>query len=204
MNLNEMLEEAEVKKENNRISRFKVGDLTYNINAQKAKFVLKYENGEEETIEVIIPEIALSILAGAKRSMPEPKEDRRVGYLRREVRKKYSDIYNRSYKLLSKDEVEKFNAQKAMPEILDTMKNYISKYNPKYISFMPYSDNSDKRKNVYSIFLKREGFIEIGQSGAFKIYSKEGPENKIISITGPIKSNGSDFLRNTKRILRNF
>lgn len=186
------LNEAELKgRQFNEISRFKSGELTYTVKMRHDRVKILTNDNKIVFIKVVSPDIAITLLSSQKRDgaitrTPNEKESN----LQRKVRDRIDKTFNKMYGLLTPEEVEKFGAQDAMPQLLGVLKEYFNKYNAAYIMFSAFRDSNSKRERFYDTTLRRLGYTKIlsqvnGPSKhKYYLYSKNKNDNfkKILNV----------------------
>lgn len=183
MNLKILLKEMEIKKQFNGVARFKSGELTYKVKMLKKKVDVSMDSGKFKTLDAIYPDFAITLLSSRKR---DGEVDREISGVERPYQTKVRDginkAYNRMYKSLSSEEVEKFGTKDAILKLLDTIRSYFNKYDTKYIVLHAYKDNKLKRERLYSLFLKKLGYFKLAstEDNAWHLYGKNNEKIKEI------------------------
>ena len=190
MELLQLLNEMEIKKEFDTIARIQSGELTYIVKMQRSEIPVLDENNIEKTIVAVIPEVAISFWSSKKRDLPPRHTESKgaVDYLKKRVRDSINTSFDKMYVQLSSDEVDRFKTNDAMPKILDAMRSYFKKYNPDFVYVKAYKDNLDKREKFYEITLNRLGYKKetYNEDTKWALYSKDGKSVK--EIVGRMKS----------------
>jgi hypothetical protein len=190
MELLQLLNEMEIKKEFDTIARIQSGELTYLVKMQRSEIPVLDVNNNEKTIVAVIPEVAISFWSSKKRDLPprNTKSKGAVDYLKKKARDSINSSFDKMYVQLSPEEVDRFKTNDAMPKILDAMRSYFKKYNPDFVYVKAYKDNLDKREKFYEIVLNKLGYKKetYNEDTKWALYSKDG--NSIKEIAGKMKS----------------
>lgn len=203
MNLKEIITEMEIKKEFGEIARFKSGELTYLVKMIKGDVEVITKNGEEKTIPVVVPEIAISLISSQKREGIVTRDyNKEESPVKRKVRDNISKSFSKMYSMLTPEEVDKFKTKDAMPKVLDAIKSYLNKYDSEYIIFEAFKDNRGKRERFYDIALGRLGYAKVLEdSNGWRLYSNKKVVLKKIKNVSNLKQKLTKSLDNMPRAI---
>ena len=211
MNLQELLQEAEIKKQYDEVARFRAGELTYSVRMRKARVSIKStdENGEtdEKIITSVVPDIGITLLSSRKREVEKSPLDPSVNRMRGAVRREFSNTFDKMYSKLTPEEIEKYHAEKAMAKAMDVVTSYFKKYKPEFVTVFAYKDDKEKRERMYTVALKRLGYnLIIKEDDGLLLFSNKPSTYSKIGSTyedlpkGKNISNASTLKRNIKMI----